>query len=233
MDDVIGVTGVEERARQSRGISNDAILEMVVRALDRRTISGNCLVDVGCGAGNLYHFVRDRFARYIGVDAVEYAGFPAQAEFCHLDLDTGGIPLPDKSGDVVAAIEVIEHLENPRDFMRKLVRLARPGGWIVVTTPNQLSLLSLATLLIKHRFQAFQDVHYPTHLTALLEVDLRRIAAECGLANVAIEYSCSGRLPLTARHYPPLLSRQWPRAFSENVLLIGQRPPVSQREDVR
>ena len=215
--------GVEERARQSQGISNDAILRMVVHALDQRNISGNCLVDVGCGAGNLYEHVRDRFTRYVGVDAAQYQGFPPQAEFCHLDLDTGRIPLPDGSGDVVTAVEVIEHLENPRDFMRKLVRLTAPGGWIVVTTPNQLSLLSLLTLVIKHRFQAFQDVHYPTHLTALLEIDLRRIAAECGLTNVNIEYSCSGRIPLTARHYPRWLSRRWPCALSENVLLIGQR----------
>jgi len=214
---------VEERARQSLGISNDAILLMVVRALDRRNLSGPCLVDVGCGAGNLYRYVRDRVARYIGVDAVQYEGFPEQAEFYHLDLDGGRMPLPDGSGNIVAAVEVIEHLENPRDFMRNLVRLAAPGGWIVVTTPNQLSLLSLMTLAVKHRFQAFQDVHYPTHLTALLEIDLRRIAAECGLANIAIEFSCSGRIPFTAKHFPGWLSRRWPRAFSENVLLIGQR----------
>jgi 2-polyprenyl-3-methyl-5-hydroxy-6-metoxy-1,4-benzoquinol methylase len=223
MRDALGAVGVEERARQSQGISNDAILQMVVGALGQRGISGDCLVDVGCGAGSLYHHVGERFARYVGVDAVEYQGFPAQAEFCHLDLDSGHIPLPDGCADVVAAIEVIEHLENPRDFMRQLVRLAAPGGWIVVTTPNQLSWHSLATLVIKHRFQAFQDVHYPTHLTALLEVDLRRIATECGLANVVVEYSRSGRIPLTARHYPRFLSRRWPRAFSENVLLIGQR----------
>jgi len=221
--EMTGVPSVEERASQSQGISNDAILNMVVAALDRRKISGACVVDVGCGAGNFYHFVRDRFSRYVGVDAVQYEGFPRQAEFCHLDLDGGGIPLPDASADVVAAIEVIEHLENPRDFMRKLVRLVRPGGWIVVTTPNQLSLLSIATLLTKHRFQAFQDVHYPTHLTALLEVDLRRIAGECGLGSIAIEYSCSGRIPLTNRHYPRMWSRRWPSAFSENVLVIGQR----------
>ncbi len=220
---VPGAASVEERASQSQGISNDAILQMVVGALDRRKISGNCVVDVGCGAGNFYHYVRDRFSRYVGVDAVEYEGFPPQAEFCHLDLDGGRIPLPDDSADVVTAIEVIEHLENPRDFVRKLVRLVRPGGWIVVTTPNQLSLLSLATLAIKHRFQAFQDVHYPTHLTALLEVDLRRIAGECRLENIAIEYSLSGRIPLTNRHYPRVWSRQWPSAFSENVLVIGQR----------
>jgi len=89
--------------------------------------------------------------------------------------------------------------------MRKLVRLANPGEWVVVTTPNQLSLLSLLTLLVKHRFQA--DVHYPAHLTALLEIDLRRIAAEVGLAEFEIEYSLAGRIPLTARHYPQSLSR--------------------------
>lgn len=214
---------VEERARQSRGISNDAILQMVVSALDRRNISGGCLVDVGCGAGNLFHHVRSRFARYVGVDAVEYEGFPREAEFCHLDLDGGGIPLPAGSADVVAAVEVIEHLENPREFVRKLVGLVAPGGWVVVTTPNQLSWLSLATLIVKQRFQAFQDSAYPTHLTALLEIDLRRIAGECGLENVAIQYSCSGRVPLTNGHYPQWLSRRWPRGFSENVLLIGQR----------
>ena len=213
---------VESRARASQGISSDAILDMVAGALQSRGISGGCLVDVGCGAGNLYPHVRARFDRYIGVDAVRYDGFPAQAEFCRLDLDSGRIPLPDHSADVVAAIEVIEHLENPRDFVRKLVRLAAPGAWVIVTTPNQLSLLSLTTLVVKKRFQAFQDVHYPTHLTALLEIDLRRIASECGLSKVAVQYSCSGRIPFTATHYPRWVSRRWPRAFSENVLLIGK-----------
>jgi 2-polyprenyl-3-methyl-5-hydroxy-6-metoxy-1,4-benzoquinol methylase len=220
---VMTAVNVEERARQSRGISNDAILNMVVRALQKRRISGGCVVDVGCGAGNLYTHLGSGFARYIGVDAVKYADFPAQAEFCHLDLDTGRISLPDASADVVAAVEVIEHLENPREFMRKLVRLAKPGGWIIVTTPNQLSLLSLLTLIVKQRFQAFQDVQYPAHLTALLEIDLRRIAQECGLQEIAIDYSGSGRIPGTSWHYPRPLSRGFPRLLSENILLMARK----------
>lgn len=214
---------VEVRARKSRGISSAAIHNMVVRALERRQIQGACLVDVGCGEGNLYPHVSGRFSRYIGVDAVRYEEFPEQAEFLRLDVESGQLPLPDGSADVAAAIEVIEHLENPRDFVRKLVRLAKPGGWVIVTTPNQISWLSLLTLILKHRFQAFQDVHYPAHLTALLEVDLRRIAAECGLTKVEIAYSQEGRIPWTARHYPGWLSRNSPSAFSDNVLMIGQK----------
>lgn len=181
-------------------------------------------MDVGCGAGNLYPWVRSRFSRYIGADVVKYDAFPTEVEFCRVDLDSGRIPLAAGYADVVTAIEVIEHLENPRGLMRELVRLAKPGGWVIVTTPNQLSLLSLLTLVVKQRFQAFQDVHYPTHLTALLEVDLRRIAAECSLAEIQIDYSESGRIPLTAAHYPASLSRWFPRALSENVLVIGRRP---------
>lgn len=195
---------------------------MVVRALTQRQISGQCIADVGCGQGDLYAAVRARFSRYVGIDAVRYDDFPDGAEFCLLDLDGGPIPL-EGSPDVVAAVEVIEHLENPRDFMRKLVRLLKPGGWLIVTTPNQLSLLSLLTLAVKHRFQAFQDVHYPTHLTALLEIDLRRMASECGLTNIGIEYSLEGRIPGTAWRYPRFLARRFPRALSENVLVIGQK----------
>ena len=65
-----GACGVEVRAHQSHGISNDAIMKMVCRALDHRQISGECLADVGCGAGNLYHHVHSRFSHYVGVDAV-------------------------------------------------------------------------------------------------------------------------------------------------------------------
>jgi len=108
--------------------------------------------------------------------------------------------------------------------MRELVRLAKTGGWVIVSTPNQLSLLSLLTLIVKHRFSAFQDVHYPAHRTALLEVDLRRISSECGLEDVTIFFSHQGRVALTPWHYPGSLVRYLPRALSDNVLLVGRKP---------
>ena len=182
---------------------------MVAEALAERQAAG-LLADVGCGVGNLLPFVRNRFTDYVGVDVVRYEGFPREARFCKAELDNGKVPLADGSVDVVAAVEVIEHLENPRAFMRELVRLVKPGGWIVVTTPNQLSFLSLVTLVVKHRFSDFQDVHYPAHLTALLEVDLCRIATECGLKDVNIAYSVQGRIVLTPWRYPRFLSRLFP-----------------------
>ncbi len=214
--------GLERRARQSLGASEAAIYRTVEAVLLDRGASGR-LVDVGCGLGNLWRTLRPRFASCIGIDVVPYEDLPADVEFRRADLDHDPLPVDDASADVTTAVETIEHLENPRALVRELTRVTRPGGWVVVTTPNQLSALSLLTLVVKQRFSAFQDTAYPAHRTALLEVDLRRIAAECGLTDVEVRFTSSGRLPLTGAHYPPALSRRWPRLLSDNVVAIGRR----------
>ncbi len=218
---------VEVRARASGGVSTDAVLyELVRRFILTRHARAGVLVDIGCGQGKLYHYLGGYFDHYVGADLILYDQFPqsARCDFHRVDLESGKVALPDDYADVVCSLETIEHVENPRALMRELVRLAKPGGCVIVTTPNQLSLLSLLTLALKHRFAAFQDVHYPAHITALLEVDLQRIAVECGLAEVGIDYSGEGRIVLTPYHYPQFLSRLFPRALSDNVLLIGKKP---------
>jgi len=214
---------LEARARLSLGSSNDAIYRMVVDAVAARGAAGGRLVDVGCGAGALWGATNGRFDHYCGLDAVRYDGLPADAEFRQVDLDSSSWPIADGEADVVTAVETIEHLENPWAFVRALVRIVKPGGWVVVTTPNQLSLLSLLTLFVKRRFSAFQDSHYPAHRTALLESDLQRVASAAGLESVGVAYSFRGRLPLVAMHYPTALARMFPRALSDNVLVIGRR----------
>ena len=213
---------LEHRARQSLGASHEAIYAAVDDVLARHGASG-VLADIGCGTGRLWERVRRRFARGIGIDAVRYDGLPADLEFRAGDLDELPVPVADAEVDVAVAVETIEHLENPRAFARELARMTRPGGLIVITTPNQLSALSLLTLVTRQQFSAFQESSYPAHRTALLAVDLRRIAAECRLESVEIHYTGHGRLPLSARHYPRWLSRHVPRLLSDNLVLSARK----------
>jgi 2-polyprenyl-3-methyl-5-hydroxy-6-metoxy-1,4-benzoquinol methylase len=218
-------TPAAARAALSRGMSGQAVYEMVIRSVDDilEGRGAKVLVDVGCGGGDLFRAIGRRFGRRIGIDAVRYKSLPKDCELIEADLDGERIPLPDGKADLVTAVEVIEHLENPRAFVRELVRLAGAGGWVLITTPNQLSLLSKASLVVKNHFNAFLGESYPAHRTALVELDLRRIAFECGLADVKVEYSLQGRIPFTPRHYPRWVSRIFPRALSDNLLIRGRK----------
>ena len=215
---------LEGRARQSLGASSDAIHQMVADAVERLNLTGAGMIDVGCGHGALRARLADRFSLYRGLDAVSYSGFPADGLFTQVDLDAEQWGVEPQSADLVTAIETIEHLENPWSFMRHLAAVAAPGGCVMVTTPNQLSVLSLLTLATKRRFSAFQDAHYPAHRTALLESDLRRIAAASGLEVIEVAYSLAGRIPLTGAHYPVAIARLWPRGLSDNLLLVARKP---------
>jgi len=212
-----------DRAKLSLGKSSGAIYRSVASLLGSRHTRGGTVLDVGCGCGDLQPFIAGLFDTYCGADVVRYQAFPEWATFYQTDLEADRIAVPDSFADAVVAVETIEHLENPRAFCRELTRLAKPDGWIVVTTPNQLSLLSKLTLALRNEFNAFRASSYPAHLTALLEVDLRRIAAECGWRDFAIHYTSFGRIPGSARHWPRWLANCFPRAFSDNVLAVGRK----------
>jgi SAM-dependent methyltransferase len=214
----------ESRAALSRGTSDEPLYRTVLQLLDEER-AGGTLLDVGCGRGELARRA-GAFDRYIGCDLVQYEGFveSERVRFVKADLNDTPYPLPDASADWVVAVETIEHLENPRAFTRELYRLVKPGGGVVITTPNQLSLLSKASLLWKNQFSAFQEREglYPAHITALVEEDLKRIAREAGFDGEALQvrYTSFGRIPGTARHWPSWLKG---RAFSDNVALLARR----------
>ncbi len=76
--------------------------------------------------------------------------------------------------------------------------------------------------------QAFQEAPglYPSHITALVEDDLRRMARECGLVDIEVHFTDSGRIPFTAHKWPLMLGARG-RIFSDNVWLTAKRPKAS------
>jgi 2-polyprenyl-3-methyl-5-hydroxy-6-metoxy-1,4-benzoquinol methylase len=218
----LATCSTELRQCDSLGLGEGGVYQVVERIFSQHHIGGDIIVDLGCGVGNLSHIVGERFRHHIGVDLVKWRGMSKSVEFIQADLEKTTFPFSDQCADAVVAIEVIEHVENPRAFARELTRLARPNGWLLVSTPNQLSLLSKLTLLLKNEVNQFQERPglYPAHLSALLEVDLRRIAKENGLRNVEIHYSDIGRIPFSPWKWPRGFGGQ---AFSDNVLMLARR----------
>lgn len=97
-----------------------------------------------------------RHGNYFGPDAKHGAdrlvhqgtGETVVFEYEAFNIETDDFPYPDESFDVVVFSELIEHMGvNPVRALSEIHRVLRPGGVVVVTTPNALSLERFATFL--------------------------------------------------------------------------------------
>lgn len=71
-----------------------------------------------------------------------------------------GIPLVDSSVDVVIATDVLEHLVDPYTFVGEMYRVLKPGGYILLDTPNLASWHNIFALFIG--FQPFSGPNITT-----------------------------------------------------------------------
>jgi SAM-dependent methyltransferase len=120
------------------------------------------LLDVPAGGGTLADGVAKLGHRMTAVDLFAHPGFRGVlADAC------APLPFRDGSFDTVVSIEGIEHFENQSAFLRECARVMRPGGRLVLTTPNILHLGSrLSAFLTGQRLMKQGFVNEVTTLRA-------------------------------------------------------------------
>ncbi len=132
---------------------------LLAGALDR---PGALVLDVGCGDGTAAAVAGPILAghRIVGVDWSHDALRRARPRLSHVvrgELDGGGLPFADGCADAVLFSEVIEHLVDPDRAMDELRRVLRPGGHLMLSTPNLAAWYNRA-LLLAGRQPVFSEV---------------------------------------------------------------------------
>jgi len=99
----------------------------VVKSKDR-------ILEVGCGKGRFLKVIREVYpdTECTGVDISSALLSHVPAGIRVLKGSMESIPCPNDYFDVVFSVEAIEHSANPEIAIKEMVRVTRPGGWVVV-----------------------------------------------------------------------------------------------------
>lgn len=109
------------------------------------------LLDIGCSNGDWACYWDSLGWKCSGVDIDrEHVDIARQRgiDAKHCDLNSERLPFEDESFDLIFAGEVIEHLVDTDGFMRELRRCLRPGGAVLITTPNLVSFENRLRILL-------------------------------------------------------------------------------------
>jgi SAM-dependent methyltransferase len=98
---------------------------------------GARVLDVGCGAGQVVGRLTQAGFEAHGVDVSEpnIARARRFSDRCQM-YDGRHLPFPDAHFASVGALNVLEHVEAPEAFVAELVRVAEPGGRVLISSPN-------------------------------------------------------------------------------------------------
>jgi SAM-dependent methyltransferase len=178
---------------------------------------GGRVLDAGCGR-SLFTEIRPEWPFRIVASDVDHALLRSrQAEFkavTFLVADAQPLPFRDEAFDAVFAGELIEHLPDPRPGVAEFRRVLRPGGTLILTTPNRLRLANLA--------DGSERPYSPDHLSEQSYDEVRALLVSEGFE---IRRATGLHLELLLNWFSPMpkldrLQRGWNRPWAVPLMRL-------------
>lgn len=146
-----------------------------------RTLEPGTVLDAGCGPGYLLDAVGDEWERFgleVSARAVEHARRFGDVRLASLEE----CPFPDAAFDLVVCHHVIEHVADPIAAIRQIHRVCRPGGRLVIATPDFDSAMA-------RRFgPRYRLLHDGTHISLFSNDSMHRFLRDHGFAIDGVDY---------------------------------------------
>jgi SAM-dependent methyltransferase len=180
-------------------------------------VSGHIVLDVGCGEGYGTAALATCAAEVIGIDydarVVRHATATYRAP-AFVIANLAALPIQGTSIDAVVSLQVIEHVWDHAQFLHECRRVLRPGGRLVITTPNRLTFSPGA-----------DEPQNPFHAREFSAAELSDLATDNGFAVVELSGVHAGpRLRSLDRRYDGFTAAQlavspdsWPATLRADV----------------
>ena len=170
---------------------------------------GRDVLEAGCGEGYGADLIADVARRVFAVDYDESAVTHVRSRYPRVEVrqaNLAELPLSDASVDVVVNFQVIEHLWDQGQFVRECLRVLRPSGLLMVSTPNRIT------------FSPGRDTPInPFHTRELNADELTELLVDAGFSDVSMSGVFHGpRLrEMDARHGGSIIDAQIARAVAD------------------
>jgi SAM-dependent methyltransferase len=162
---------------------------------------GDTILHAGCGRdrNNVTRAYREH-CRIVGVDLDPRVEHSFHSEFHNCSLSD--MPFSDSTFNLVVSEYVWEHIENPDGAFREISRVLKPGGILIVLTPNKWSYKGLGAWLLPFSFHIWMGNSrygkghdpdmYPTQYRCNTESAFRRFSKPHGLVMKSCQYLTNG-----------------------------------------
>jgi cyclopropane fatty-acyl-phospholipid synthase-like methyltransferase len=178
------------------------LLTGVTGALEScREAGATTLLEIGCGNGSVAAHLAESGWKVTATDASAQGIDVAMRSFASNGVRYEHASVYDEDWrsrfgvhDVVLAIEVIEHIQYPRELLRRSFEVLSPNGHLVLTTPYHGFLKNLALSLTNRWDQHFEVGWDAGHVRFFSPPTLMQLAKECGFTDA--EWRGLGRVPL-------------------------------------
>lgn len=171
--------------------------------------AGRDVLEAGCGEGYGADLISRVANRVIGLDYDETTVAHVRSRYPRIEMLHGNLaalPLPDESVDAVVNFQVIEHLWDQGQFIAECRRVLRPGGALMISTPNRLT------------FSPGRDTPLnPFHTRELDAAELHQLLTGSGLTVEAVlgVFHGPALAELDAKHGGSIIDAQIERAVAD------------------
>ncbi len=129
----------------------------ILKRLGKINTSGNTLLDIGAASGIFVKLAIDEGYSAEGIEPSSQLVKEAEEKFgvklFEGTIDNYGVK---KKFDIVTILDLIEHVNDPADFMKKVSRLVRKDGMIVLVTPD---ISSFPPKIMKEKWWHYRTAH--------------------------------------------------------------------------
>ena len=193
---------------------NPLRIEYILKNINQKKIEKLEILDLGCGGGLVCEPLSRLKAKITGIDFVkenidiakQHAKISKlKIQYIHDDLNFLKIS---KKFDVILLLEVLEHMENWKTFIKKVKKLLKPNGILIISTINRTKFSKFFAIFLAENFLNWVPKNTHDYSKLITPVELHSNLNECNF-NV---------LDTSGMNYNPLL-RTW--SINKNLYKIN------------